>query len=135
MKKQTTTIDFGKRLAELRKVNGLTQQALGEKIDVSKRVIAYYEGETEYPPAHLIVPLAKALKISTDELLGVKKQSINFNNKFTNLWRRLKVVETFSDKERKALLQYVEIIAEKNKKIMEAGCNDEMADRIKTWQK
>ena len=121
MKKQTTTIDFGKRLAELRKVNGLTQQALGEKIDVSKRVIAYYEGETEYPPAHLIVPLAKALKISTDELLGVKKQSVNFNDKFTTLWRRLKVVETFSDKERKALLQYVEIIAEKNKKLMGAG--------------
>lgn len=79
------------------------------------------KGKQNTSPAHLIIPLAKALKISTDELLGVKKQSVNFNDKFTKLWRRLKVVETFSDKERKALLQYVEIFAEKNKKIMEAG--------------
>ena len=86
MKKDTTTIDFGKRLAKLRKENGLTQQALGNKVDVSKRVIAYYEGETKYPTAHLIVPLAKALKISTDELLGAKKQSVDFNDKFANLW-------------------------------------------------
>jgi len=121
MKKETTTIDFGKRLAKLRKTNGLTQQALGDKIGVSKRVIAYYEGETKYPPAHLIIPLAKALKITTDELLGAKGQLDEFNDQFANLWRRLKVIESFSEKERKALLQYVEIIADKNKKIMKAG--------------
>lgn len=65
---------------------------------MSKRVIAYYEGETKYPPAHLIVPLAKALKISTEELLGAKEQSVDFNNKFASLWRRLKVIESFSDR-------------------------------------
>lgn len=88
---------------------------------MSKRVIAYYEGETKYPPAHLLVPLAKALKISTEELLGAKEQSVEFNDKFASLWRRLKVIESFSDRERKALLQYVEIIADKNKKLMGTG--------------
>ncbi len=121
MKKETTTIDFGKRLAKFRKASGLTQQGLGDKIDVSKRVIAYYEGETKYPPAHLIIPMSKALRISTDELLGAKGQPVDFNDKFSNLWRRLKVIESFSEKERKALLQYVEIIADKNKTIMKAG--------------
>ncbi len=42
MKKKTPTIDFGKRLAKCRKASGLTQQALGDKIGASKRVIAYY---------------------------------------------------------------------------------------------
>ena len=74
MKKETTTFDFGKRLASLRKAGGLTQQELGDKVGVSRRVIAYYEGETNYPPAHLIVPLAKALNVSTDELLGFSTQ-------------------------------------------------------------
>ena len=120
MKKQPTTIDFGKRLAKYRKASGLTQQALGDEVGVSKRVIAYYEGETKYPPAHLIIPLAKALRISTDELLGVKRQAIDFDDKFASLWRRLKVIESFSEKEQKALLQYVEIIAEKNKTLMRA---------------
>jgi len=48
MKKEPTTINFRKRLANLRKSKGLTQQQLGDKIDVSKRVIVYYEGETKY---------------------------------------------------------------------------------------
>ena len=73
MKRTTVTAkDFGKRLASLRKEQGLTQTQLGERVGVSCKVIAYYEGETHYPPAHLIEPLAKALKVSTDELLGVK---------------------------------------------------------------
>ena len=43
-----------------------------EQVKNRGEVIAYYEGEMHYPPAHLIEPLAKALKISTDEHLGIK---------------------------------------------------------------
>lgn len=114
-KSESTILDFGKRLVAMRKASGLTQQQLGEKVGVSKRVIAYYEGETDYPPTHLIVPLAKALNVSTDELLGIKQTKKTLRPDFASLWRRLKVVESFSDKERKALLQYVEIIADKHK--------------------
>jgi transcriptional regulator with XRE-family HTH domain len=115
MKKETTVIDFGKRLAGFRKTSGLTQQQLGDKVGVSKRVIAYYEGETSYPPAHLVGPMAKALNVSTDELLGIKQAKGTLSPDFASLWRRLKVVESFSDKEKKALLQYVDIIADKHK--------------------
>lgn len=115
MKKETTIMDFGKRLAGFRKASGLTQQQLGEKVGVSKRVIAYYEGETSYPPAHLVSPLAKALNVSTDELLGLKEAKETRSPDFAALWRRLKVIENFSDKERRSVLQYVEIIAEKHK--------------------
>ena len=74
MKKDPTIINFGKKLSDLRKANGMTQKQLGDMIGVSKRVIAYHEGETKYPPAHLIVPISQALNITTaDELLGVKK--------------------------------------------------------------
>lgn len=115
MKKETTVIDFGKRLARFRKASGLTQQQLGGKVGVSKRVIAYYEGETTYPPAHLIGPLATALNVSTDELLGLKEAKQTLSPDLASLWRRLKVVEDFTDKEKKALLQYVDVIAEKHK--------------------
>jgi len=115
-KSETTIFGFGKRLARIRKASGLTQQELGEKVGVSKRVIAYYEGETNYPPTHLIVPMAKALNVSTDELLGLKEEKETLSPNLASLWRRLKVIESFSDKERKALLQYVEIISEKKHK-------------------
>lgn len=115
MKKETTVIDFGKTLARFRKASGLTQEQLGEQVGVSKRVIAYYEGETSYPPAHLIGPLAKALNVSTDELLGTKQAKETLSPELASLWRRLKIVENFTEKERKALLQYVDVIAEKHK--------------------
>ena len=115
MKKEPSIIDFGKRLADFRKSKGLTQQQLGEMISVSKRVIAYYEGETKYPPAHLIIPLAKALNISTDELLGIEETENIVDPKVSALWRKLKVLESFSEKDRKAVLQYVDVIVEKNR--------------------
>ena len=114
-KSESTILNFGKTLANMRKASGLTQQQLGEKVGVSKRVIAYYEGETDYPPTHLIATLAKALNVSTDELLGLKQTKETLSPNLAPLWRRLKVIENFSDKERKSVLQYVEIIAEKHK--------------------
>jgi len=104
MTKTETKEDFRNRLTALRKEQGLTQTQLGEKVGVSCRVIAYYEGETVYPPAHLIEPLAKALNISTDELLGVKAIKQQRDPKQAALWRRLKKIESLPKKDQKALL-------------------------------
>ncbi|MEW6068543.1 MAG: helix-turn-helix transcriptional regulator [Nitrospirota bacterium] len=106
--------DFGKRLAALRKEQGLTQTQLGEKVGVSCRVIAYYEGETNYPPAHLIEPLAKALNVSTDELLGVKALKQQRDPQHAALWRRLKKIESLPKRDQKALLHYLDALVKKN---------------------
>lgn len=121
MKNEPVIKDFGKRLAKFRKASGLTQERLGELVGVSKRVIAYYEGETKYPPAHLIAPLSTALNVSADELLGIKKSKIALDPKLAALWRRLKVLETFSEKDKKAVVQFVEVIADRNKAQQKAG--------------
>ena len=84
-------------------------------MDVSRRIIVYYEVESNYPPTHLIVPLAKALNVTTEDLLGIKESKENLDVRFSTLWRKLKVLETFSEKDRKAVLQYVDIISKKNK--------------------
>ncbi len=113
--KQTSTIEgFGERLADLRKALGLTQKQLGEKVGVSNRVIAYYEGETDYPPAHLIEPLAKALKVSSDELLGLKRIKQQLNPEHAALWRRLKKIESLPKRDQKALLHYLDALVSKN---------------------
>lgn len=115
MKRTTVTAkDFGKRLANLRKELGLTQTELGERVGVSCRVIAYYEGETQYPPAHLIEPLAKALKVSTDELLGVKVIKQQRDPQYAALWRRLKKIESLPKRDQKALLHYLDALVQKN---------------------
>jgi len=121
MKNEPVIKNFGKRLAQFRKASGLTQQQLGDKVGVSKRVIAYYEGETKYPPTHLIAPLSQALGVSADELLGIKKTQIALDPKLAALWRRIKVLESFSEKDKKAVVQFVEVIAERNKAQKAAG--------------
>lgn len=62
---------FGARLAELRKAAGYTQVELAEEVGISQRMVAYYESAEDYPLARLLRHLARALGVSTDELLGL----------------------------------------------------------------
>jgi transcriptional regulator with XRE-family HTH domain len=111
MKRESTITGFGKRLAQLRKARGITQKELGEAIGVSNRVIAYYEKETNYPPAHLIVPLARALKVTTDELLGMTETTEEIGSQTAALWRKLKIVETLPRTDQRAILHYITMVA------------------------
>ena len=109
MKKESSVYGFGKRLAILRRARGLTQDELGDKIGVSRRVVAYYECQTTHPPTHLIIPIAKALKASVEELLGIKKSNISDSNHVA-LWRRLKKAEQLSRKDQKALFDFLDAL-------------------------
>ncbi len=112
MKRPTATKQFGKRLADLRKARGFTQVEFGKKIGVSHRVVAYYESESVYPPAHLLVPIAKILKISLDELMGLKKVNIPVP-KSASFWKRILKAETLPHRDRKALLHFLDALLKK----------------------
>ena len=114
MKNNTLTESFGQRLIKLRKAKGLTQEQLAEKAGSTKRTIAYYEIQSKYPPAHLLIPLAKALRISVDELLGLKETDIPEEN-HAALWRKLKKTEGLSLKDRKALFDYIDLLLVRSK--------------------
>lgn len=47
---------FGKRLANLRKAAGYTQQQLADEIGATRRMIAYYESENHRPICWLTWP-------------------------------------------------------------------------------
>lgn len=60
---------LGKKILECRKKNGLSQEQLSEKIDVTRQTISNWElGETQPNPEQL-KKLSKELRISIDELL------------------------------------------------------------------
>lgn len=67
-------VDFGNKLKELRQQAGLTQKQLGEKIQVTKSVISYYELQERYPSPETLVKLAKVFHVTTDFLLGLENQ-------------------------------------------------------------
>jgi len=108
MKRKIENNDFGKRLAHYRKAKGLTQKELGEQIGVSNRVVAYYEKETNFPPAHLIVPMAKALGITTDELLGLKTAKASVEAPNLRIVRRMKAIEALPTAKQKSLLNTID---------------------------
>ncbi len=101
---------FGLRLANLRKNRGLTQTELGKLIGVSQRVVSYYEIETERPPADILIPLANALKVSIDELLGYQPPKNEPMIKNKKLLRRLKDFDQLSDQDQKVILHYIDTI-------------------------
>ena len=113
-RKRQPEAHFGDRLAELRKAAGYTQEELAGEIGVSRRMIAYYEGETEHPPATLLPALAAALKVSTDVLLGVApmKKSLKPD---TRLQRRMQQIEKMNPKERRQVLQLIDAFIEREK--------------------
>lgn len=62
---------FGDRLRALREEKGITQKELGRYINISDRVIGYYESNNRFPKDEEILKrLADYFNISMDDLLG-----------------------------------------------------------------
>jgi transcriptional regulator with XRE-family HTH domain len=98
---------FGERMAALRKAAGYTQAQLADELGVTQRVIAYYEGETDYPPSALLPDLAATLGVTTDELLGVKTVR-NVPKTDKRLLQRLKKIEQLPKRDKDALLRTID---------------------------
>jgi transcriptional regulator with XRE-family HTH domain len=92
--KERTLKGFGKRLARIRQSRAMTQAQLAHSVGVSKRVITYYEQEDAQPPGALLVDLATALRVSADQLLGLKAHKETSSSPRTaRLLKRLQKIE------------------------------------------
>ncbi|HEV2402761.1 MAG TPA: helix-turn-helix transcriptional regulator [Candidatus Saccharimonadales bacterium] len=59
---------FGKRLAQVRKSRGVTQQQLAEKLGMSVVTIAYLETGKRFARLGTLHKIAKALRVDISEL-------------------------------------------------------------------
>ena len=120
-KKKTTpkkNDSFGQRLAELRRLRGLTQVQLAEKLGSTQRAIKYYENEADYPPVETIVELARILSVSTDELLGLKITKptqevvdITTDPELRRLWRKFQQVAEWPEKDQNAVIRIINTVS------------------------
>ena len=119
---KTKTVDgFGGRLAAIRQSRGLTQEELGAAAGVSQRVIAYYETETTQPPGALLVDLARALKVTTDELLGLTPLSAKRSPKTARLLKRLQRIEELPPADQRAVLKLVDAMIDTRRRTTPAS--------------
>ena len=62
-------VKIGKFIAELRRKNVLTQEALGEKLGVTNKTISRWENGNYMPDIEMIQLLAREFKVSDNALL------------------------------------------------------------------
>ena len=63
---------MGKRIMQLRKEKGYTQEQLAEMMGVSAQAVSKWENDVSCPDISILPLLAEKLGVTTDELLGVK---------------------------------------------------------------
>lgn len=117
-------MDFGARLAELRKERGFTQLELAEQAGLSRRMLAYYEGQSEHPPTTHLPNIARALGVTTDELLGLVTVRARARQKDSRLQRRMQEIEKLDAQDRRHVLQLLDAFIEKGqlkKKVQRAA--------------
>jgi|GEM_PF-975113 len=112
MKARETDETFGERLAEARQRRGLTQAELGKAVGASQRVIAYYEGEGGQPPGALLAHLARALKVTSDELLGLKPATEKPSPKTARLLKRLQKITDLPAADQRTVLKLLDALHE-----------------------
>ena len=62
-------MNLGKKILDLRKKNGLSQEELGEKLDVTRQTISNWELNITTPNTEQLKGLSKEFNVSIDELL------------------------------------------------------------------
>lgn len=120
---RTASSDFGSRLAELRRLRGLTQIQLAEQLNSTQRAITYYENEAAYPPVATIIELARILDVTTDELLGVSASrrrsttpDLTNDPEQRRLWKKFQQVAQLTEKDQRAVIRLINSVAEAKKK-------------------
>jgi transcriptional regulator with XRE-family HTH domain len=101
---------FANRLAQFRKASGHSQYSLAREMGVTQRIIAHYERGKGNPPLYLFSKFAKALGVTTDQLLGLEKVTVTNRPRDTGLWRRFTQVEKLSPQARRQVTQYLDTV-------------------------
>ena len=69
-------MSVGQNILDLRKKNGLSQEQLGEKVNVTRQTISNWELDETTPNTEQLKALSKALDVSVDELIGNDIQNV-----------------------------------------------------------
>jgi len=99
---------IGQRLARLRRERGITQAEIADKLGIVQPMVSDYERGELRLHGQLIVQLARLLRVSADELLGLEKAKGRGPVKNRRLLRRLQQLEKLPKRDQQALLRTID---------------------------
>lgn len=94
---------IGRRITQLRKEQGMTQEELAQKLDVTSQAVSKWENDVSCPDISILPQLADILHTTTDYLLSGKKDEVRCipadkRKDFNDLTLRVKILSTKGDK-------------------------------------
>ena len=97
-------IKFGMFMKELRKRNGLTQEQVAERLNVSNRTVSHWETGTNMPDISLLIEIAKIYDVSIPELIDGEKKSEKINEETDEIARKM---SDYAEAEKTTILRSV----------------------------
>lgn len=72
-------MSLGNNIKTFRKKLGLTQEELASQLYVTSQAVSKWESENGLPDTAQIVPIAKALNVTTDSLFGMDSNTTDYD--------------------------------------------------------
>lgn len=106
---------FGQRVYALRTARGFTQVDLAKALGTTQRAISYYENQAECPPSSVLVALARVLRVTADELLGLKPVKLAHEDREKRrLWKRFRKMASLPERDQRAVVRLINSLASSN---------------------
>lgn len=99
---------IGSRLRDVRIGRGILQKDLAHKLGMDQSVLSRYERGELRLPSSLLAKLAKALKTSADEILGLKDLRRGPVVQDQRFLKRLPAIDSLPDRQKDALLTTID---------------------------
>jgi transcriptional regulator with XRE-family HTH domain len=99
---------IGRRMRDARTRRGMTQVELAQKLGIDQSLISEYERGIVRLHGGLLVGIAKILKTSADELLGLEKPRDSGASTDRRLVRRLQTIDKLPKRDKQALIRNID---------------------------
>lgn len=99
---------IARRLREVRNRRALSQAKLAELVGITQTLVSDYEVGRLRLNAALVLRFAKALQVTSDELLGLKESKENGFLKDRRFIRRFQEIDKLPRSEKQALLKTID---------------------------
>ena len=108
---------IGKQISKLRKLRGLTQKQLADKIGISRSAIADYEHGKNHIYDLMILSIANALDVSPNDVLCFSKKNVIDFNPSLRLMKRIEKIIQLPPAQQKAILRTLDLALKASQKV------------------
>lgn len=94
----------------------MTQEELGQKVGLSKRMISRYEGNFSGPPMETLKKFADALNVTSSYLLGESTLKLVKDELSPEMRKYIDTLERLPRNDRKSILRMIELAERDNQR-------------------